>query len=69
MPLCRMLSGLAQPDVLLKQRLYSRLHADNPNVDKALAALIATYAVNTSTLLTPALSDLYRQCVSAGISG
>lgn len=73
------LTGLAQPDTLLAQRLYSWLHEHVPQLDSQLDTLSTLLqqqpAANGSTLLTllssqpNALNDLYQALVSGWYLG
>lgn len=77
--LSRALTGMAQPDALLAQRLYSWLYADNPLLDTALDELNALLAAHPGThgaaLLTllaqqpAALRELYQTLVSGWYLG
>lgn len=73
------LTGLAQPDTLLAQRLYSWLHEHVPQLDSQLDTLSTLLqqqpAANGSTLSTllssqpQALNDLYQALVSGWYLG
>lgn len=77
--LSRALTGMAQPDALLAQRLYSWLYADNPLLDTALDELNALLAAHPGTHGAALLTLLaqqpasYASCIrrwfQAGISG